>query len=248
MFDREKFAKLCAEESAGESCADSIGLYKEKRLHRILKLLSCENMSAHEVKVGNYVADVFEKGRITEIQTGSFYPLREKLAYYLCETDYAVRLVHPVIAEKRIVRIERESGEVIRSRRSPKRVEMGEIMREIYWISELVKNERLEIVVLYISADEYRYSEAVRYRRSGKYDSELLPREILSEERFCGVESYKFLLDGTPERFSAKEYGARKKLRGRELYSTLNLLTALGLLEREKGTNKAYEYRRVNKT
>ena len=113
MFDREKFAKLCAEDGAGEICADSIGLYKEKRLHRILKRLVCENPDAHEFKIGNYVADVFETGRITEIQTGSFYPLHRKLTYYLAKTDYEVRLVHPVIAEKRIIRIDKESGEVI---------------------------------------------------------------------------------------------------------------------------------------
>ncbi len=244
MCDREKFALLCAEEGAGESCPDSIGIYKEKRLHRILKRLVCDNPSAHEVKIGSYVADVFDGDVITEIQTGSFYPIRKKLAYYLNDTEYSVTLIHPVIAEKRIVRIDKESGEVIRSRRSPKRVGTGDIMREIAYLGDSVKNARLEIVVLYISADEYRYSEAVRYRREGRYDSELFPREIVKEERFCGVESYGFLLDGAPERFSAKEYGALFGMKGRALYGTLSLLCVLGLLEREK-RGRAYEYRRI---
>ena len=243
-LDREKFANLCACEGARESDGDSIGVYKEKRLHRILKRLVCEREETYEVKVGSYIADVLDGERITEIQTGSFYPLREKLSYYLSETEYSVTLIHPVINEKRIIRIDRESGEVIRSRRSPKRVGIGEIMREILYLGELAKCERLEIIILYISADEYRYSEAVRYRRSGRYDAELLPREICSQERFCGVESYKFLLEGTSECFSAREYGEISGMRGRPLYGTLNLLCALGLLRREKGEKGAYEYSR----
>lgn len=244
MLDREKFANLCACEEAWKSGGESIGVYKEKRLHRILKRLVCDDPSVYETKVGSYVADVLDRGRITEIQTGSLYPLRGKLAYYLCETEYSVTLIHPVINEKRLIRIDRESGEVLRSRRSPKRVGTGDIMREILYLGELAKSERLEIIILYISADEYRYSEAVRYRRSGKYDSELLPREIIGEERFCGVESYKFLLEGTTDRFSAREYGEISGMSGRPLYGTLNLLCTLGLLKREKGDNGAYEYSR----
>ncbi len=244
-LDREKFALLCAEESVGESGGNSIGVYKEKRLHRILKRLVCDSSEAYEVKVGNYVADVFDGEMITEIQTGSFYPLRDKLAYYLRETGYKITLIHPVIADKKIIRMDKESGEVMRIRRSPKRVGMGEIMREILYIGELAKNERLEIIILHISAEEYRYSEAVRYRKSGRYDSELFPKEIVKEERFRGAESYRFLLENAPETFSAKEYGALSGLCGRALYGTLGLLCALGLLERKKGKSGAYEYIRI---
>ena len=169
------------------------------------------------------------------------FGIRDKLAYYLNETEYSVRLIHPVISEKRIVRVDRESGEIIRVRRSPKRVGTADIMNEIAYLGALAGDERLSVLVLYIRADEYRYSEAVRYRREGKYDSELFPRRIVGEECFCGVESYKFLLDGVPERFSAKEYGAIFGMKGRGLYGTLRLLCALGLLEREKH-GRAYEY------
>ena len=245
-LDREAFKRLCADESVSRSAEGGIGVYCEKRLHRILKRVVYEDTSAHEVKVGKSVADVFDGRVITEIQTGSFYPIRDKIEYYLRETEYKVILIHPVIADKRIIRADKESGEVIRIRRSPKRIGVGEIMREVAYLGELVKNDRLEIVVLYISADEYRYSEAMRYRREGRYDSELFPREIISEESFCGTRSYAFLLDGMPERFSAKEYGQHSGMKGRELYATLKLLCALGLLERER-QGKAYEDRRAEK-
>ena len=92
-LDREAFKRLCADESVSRSAEGGIGVYCEKRLHRILKRVVCEDTSAHEVKVGKSVADVFDGRVITEIQTGSFYPIRDKIRYYLGETEYKVRLI-----------------------------------------------------------------------------------------------------------------------------------------------------------
>ncbi len=241
--DKERFETLCEKYGEGYYTRDSIGTYKEKRLHVILKRLVTNRPECYEVKVGKYVADVFCDGHITEIQTGSLYPLRDKLDYYLNKTDFSVTVLHPVIASKRIIRIDKETGEILRCRRSPKRIKSGEIAQELLRISEFVKNDRLDIVIMYISADEYRYSdEAVRHRKSGKYDSELFPRELLREEAYCGAESYRYLLEGCPSVFTAKEYGAIKGMAGRPLYGTLNLLRAVGLLSRRKRDARVYEY------
>ena len=241
--DKERFDVLCEEYRDWSQTGESIGTYREKRLHLILKRFVCDNSECYEVKVGKYVADVFCDGHITEIQTGSFYPLKDKLAYYLNETDFSVTVIHPVIASKRIVRMDKDTGEVIRSRMSPKRIRSGEILKELFWISELLKNERLDVVILYLSADEYRYSdEVVRYRKSGKRDSEIFPRELVRTETFCGVESYRYLLEGCPEVFTAKEFAVLRGMVGRELYSTLNLLCTLGLLDKRKRDARSSEY------
>ena len=241
--DKERFDALCEKYSEWCQEGNSIGTYKEKRLHVILKRLVSSRPECYEVKVGKYVADVLCDGHITEIQTGSLYPLKEKLDYYLNRTDFSVTLIHPVIASKRIVRVDKDTGEVLRSRRSPRRIKSGEILEELSKISDFLKNERLDIVILYISADEYRYSdEAVRYRKTGKYDSELFPRELIKAEAFCGAESYRYLLDGCPSVFTAKEYGGLSGMSGRPLYGTLNLLCSVGLLSRRKRGARMYEY------
>ena len=243
IVDKERFDSLCEKYSTWCQTGESIGTYNEKRLHLILKRLVCDDPECYEVRIGKYVADVFCEGHIAEIQTGGFYSLRDKLAYYLSETDFSVTLIHPVVASKRIVRMDKETGEVLRCRMSPKRVKQGEIFKELFWISELLKNERIDIVILYISADEYRYSdEVVRYRKCGKRDSELFPRELIRTETFCGAESYRYLLDGCPDVFAAKEFGALKKMSGRALYSTLNLLCTLGLIKKRKRDARSYEY------
>ncbi len=243
ISDKERFDKLC--EECADICAEgrSIGTYNEKRLHILLKRFVCENDGNYEISVGKCVADVVCDGIISEIQTASLYPLKPKLEYYLKNTDYSVNVIKPVIVSKRIVRVDSETGEVIRIRRSPKRVGISDVMSDISYISDAVKNDRLSILVFYIEADEYRYSdERVRYRKSGKFDSELFPRALIDIEIYKGVSSYKFLLDGCKEAFTAKEYGKQKGFVGRALYRTLGLLCDIGLLERER-VGRSYEYR-----
>ncbi len=246
MTDFERFEALCEEEAAivERGNGEAIGTYGEKRLHRILKRFVCANVHSHEIRVGKYVADVLREEGITEIQTGSFRPLTAKLRYYLEHTDYAVTVLYPVIAEKTIFRVERESGEILRVKRSPKHGRVIDVLPELFWLGELMENDRLTVAVVLIVADEYRYSERRYYNREGAFESELYPRAL----RDCVLlrtreDLFAFLPEGT-ESFTAVEYGKYSKLRGRDLYSALNFFRAIGLLRREKEGNH-YRYFRT---
>ena len=59
------------------------------------------------------------------------------------------------------------------------------------------------------------------------------------------MRDYDYLLEGSPDRFSAKEFGKRSGLSRRALYDTLNLLCRLSLLEKKKNADGTYEYTRV---
>lgn len=241
MIDKDLFKALCESLEAQESSGFST--YNEKRLHMVLKRAVCDDVTKHEQQVGRFVADVFDGERIWEIQTASLYPLSKKIEYYLENTDLPITVIKPFVASKRIVRIDKGSGEILRSRRSPKKAGEGELLSELYWLSDHLSNERLEVLFLFIEADEFRYSdEAVRYRKSGKYDSELFPRGIIEQRSFCGTDSFSYLLDGCPSAFSAKEFARIRGLRGRSVYSALNLLCRLSLLKREKTDSKSYIY------
>ena len=246
-IDKNKFNSLC-NEYGGVFYNGSIGTYNEKRLHLILKHLISRNASEHEVKFGRYIADVFDGNRIYEIQTGSLYPLTKRLSFYIDQTDYAITVIKPFIASKRIVRVDRETGEVIRSKKSPKKATDGDLYSELYWIAEHLNSPRVEFIALFIDADEYRYSdERVRYRKSGKYDSELFPRALVDVKYYVGSLSFESLLNGCKERFTAKEFSAISHLKQRELYRTLNMLCKLSLLERHKTPSGVYEYSKIIK-
>lgn len=246
LYDTDLFEDICNKFFTDAHETSGVGTYNEKRLHLILKRFACDNPDLYEAKVGKYVADIADGDTLTEIQTGGLYALCEKLRYYLEETEYRVRVIHPVVYSKQIMRVDKESGELLRSRKSTKRAKQWEIMQEIYRISEFIANKRLELYVLYVTADEHRYSdERFRYRRTGKYDSELFPRTLMKTYRLCGAEDYKFLLDGMPDIFTARDYSKEKSVSGRPLYATLNLLVKLGFLKRRDGKGRCFEYVRV---
>jgi hypothetical protein len=236
----ERFAALAAEENEREEATrEGIGTYAEKRLHRILKRFVSAEHSDFEVPVGRFVADVVSGKEILEIQTGSFRPLLPKLRYYLEMTDCSISVIHPVFATKNVIRMERETGEVLRRRKTHVGGRTIDGISELYSIMDVLGDPRLRIRILRLEVDEYRYSERIRYRKEGAYDSELFPRELLEEVVLRSPEDYRCFL---PEErsFTASEYGARMKLKGRALYSVLNVLCAVGLLER---TTEGRKYR-----
>lgn len=247
MNDFERFEALCEEEAAvaERGNGEAIGTYGEKRLHRILKRFVCADPDRHEVRVGRYVADVLTEEGITEIQTRSFRPLVNKLRYYLEHTDYAITVLCPVIAEKTIFRIERESGEILRIKRSPKHGRVIDVLPELFWLGELMKEDRLTVEVALIVAEEHRYSDRRYHNREGAFDSALYPRALRDWVLLRTREDlYAFLPEGM-ESFVAAEYGRFSKLKGRRLYSALNFLCAVGLLRREQD-GKRYRYFVVN--
>lgn len=237
MTDSEKqaFAALCAAECASvPTGADGIGTYNEKRLHRILKRFITEDEACHEVKIGRYVADVLCENRIFEIQTGSFASLADKLRFYLENGEYTVTVIYPIICEKRLIRADKDTGEVIRSSRSPKHGRPSDALTQLYFIRNLIPNGRLCVRVLHIAADEYRFSEARRYSRKGRYDNDLKPTALLDETVIRGLDDVRALVP--PElfgkEFTPSDFESATGLRGRNRYYALAALCGLGTAEK----------------
>ena len=79
----------------------AIGELNERSLHRALKARYAIPGSVTEQAVDGFVADVVIGGRIVEIHTGSFWPLKKKLPRLL--ERFAVTLVYPVAQDRYIV-------------------------------------------------------------------------------------------------------------------------------------------------
>lgn len=237
----ERFAALCEAERGAIVPGNSIGTYGEKRLHRVLKYFVCEDPKCHEISVGKYVADVREGNSLTEIQTGSFRPLLPKLRYYLSQTECQVTVLYPVIAEKMLIRVERESGEFLRKRRSSRHGRIEDLLPQLYWISEVLASPRLTIRVLLLTAEEFRYSERMRYRREGAYESDLFPGKYLGEQIFCGLDSYRVFLPEQTE-FFAEDFRKQHNIKARAANAALQTFCTLGLLERQM-VGRKYQYR-----
>lgn len=231
----ELFSELCRTDLALHGTdGDSIGTYNEKRLHRILKRLITDDADCYEVRVGKYVADVICGSDIFEIQTGNFRTLADKVKFYLENTDYTVTVIHPIISEKRLIRADKETGEVIRSSRSPKRGRPSDALAQLYFLCDLVPNERLCVRILHVTAEEYRFSEAQRYRKKGRYDNDLRPTAIVGETVLRTLDDIRALI---PEElfggeFTAADFERATGLRARNRYYALAALCDMGLLQK----------------
>ncbi len=142
-----------------------IGVLREGPLHAAVKDLLARPGDTAEVPFGRYVIDLVRAdGELVEIQTGGFSPLGPKLDALL--DGHRMRIVHPVAAERRIVRVD-DQGEVLSSRRSPLRGVALDIFDRLVSFPSLLAHPNLTIEVLLCREDHIRAPEAGR-SRSGR--------------------------------------------------------------------------------
>lgn len=154
-----------------------IGVLREGPLHAALKIWLARPGDAVEVRVGGYVIDLVRAdGELVEIQTGGFSPLRAKLDALL--DAHRIRIVHPVPAERRIVRVDAE-GNVLSARTSPKKPGAAAIFEGLVSFPTLLSHPHFTVEVLLCREDHVRAPEPVRGRRYTRDPGERRLREVL---------------------------------------------------------------------
>jgi hypothetical protein len=128
----------------------------ESSLHRTLKERYAAGGSGRpEVVVQGFRIDaVDEAGRLVEVQSGALGPLRGKLRRLL--PAHRIRIVKPVILNRRIVRRSRPDGPVVSARRSPKRGALVDLFDDLIGVVRVFPHSNLEIEVLGIAVEEMR--------------------------------------------------------------------------------------------
>ena len=246
LNESKRFESLCAEdESISPPESVGIGTCNEKRIHRIIKRFVCSDENCFETKIGRYVADVLCGNEITEIQTASFANLIPKIRFYLENTDHNITVIYPMIAEKKIIRADRESGELIRTKRSPKHLSPPDALPELMYISEFIGEPRLEIKLLMIRADEYRYSEKIRYRNKGAYDNDVIPRELIGAYIIRSADDIRDIVPAGARDDNGHRAAELEKIfgyGGRKLYRAIGCLLKLGILKKVTEGKKNVKY------
>ena len=155
----------------------SVGVLREGPLHAALKAWLAAPGDAVEVTVGRYVIDLVRAdGELVEIQTGSFSPLGRKLDALL--DSHRVRVVYPVPAVRRIVRLS-EEGEVLSSRRSPARASAVSVFDKLVSFPSLIGHPNLVLEVLLCSEDHVRARSPRQVRRRTRDPGERRLVEVL---------------------------------------------------------------------
>ena len=136
------------------SGAASIGELNERSLHRALKARYAAAGGVTEQTVDGFVADVVSGGRIVEVHTGSFRPLKRKLPRLLAR--HPVTLVHPVARDRYIVKVAADPDAPPTRRRSPKHGSVFQVFPALASIPALLAHPNLTLEIVMTVEEEVR--------------------------------------------------------------------------------------------
>ena len=218
-MDKKRFEEIRdAAVSSGRE-GRSIGTYKEKTLHAILKDYYAPDKSMQEISVDGYVADIYTGQEIIEIQT----------------------------AIKYLSWIDEATGECSKPRKSPVKGSVYRAFVELYKIKSILSQENLCLCFPLLEVEEYRLLNGwSQDKKKGSCRYDRIPRALLDEIRLEKPEDYLRLIpENLPEPFTALEFGKavgeKKQIAG----IVLHVLNYLNVLERCENRGRFYTYRRA---
>jgi hypothetical protein len=221
-----------------------IGVLREGPLHASIKAALTQPGDRLEVPVGRFVIDLVRAdGELVEIQTGGFAALGRKLDALLDE--HRVRIVYPVAAERQIVRVDAD-GQVVSSRRSPRRATALEVFEKLVSFPSLLTHPHLTIEVLLLRESHVRGAEAetVRGRRRDPGQRRLLG--IAGRVEFAGARDVVAFLPELPaEPFTTRQLAETLSCRLLQAQRTAYCLRAMEILEPAGKRGRAPLYRRL---
>ncbi|MBQ9082788.1 MAG: hypothetical protein IJY28_04740 [Clostridia bacterium] len=221
--DPERFGRACVR--ARQDYPDGgIGTLGEKSIHAILKYYFEEDAQNHECPVENGVADIIGAHGVIEIQTRQFHRLGAKLARLLPEGP--VTVVYPVIRRKRILWINPDTGELIRSGAFRAFRKPESVFQELYRIRSYVTHPNFRLCIVVMDAEDFRRENS----RTTKIDR--IPTALIDVQYYAVPSDFRvFLPDGLPETFSSAQLAKIRKISRTDAQQLLRMLVLLGQAE-----------------
>ena len=214
--------------------APGIGQLAERSLHNALKEYLRQPGDQVEVKLGRYVIDLVRDDLLIEVQTRHLYALRPKLRRLL-DDGRRIHLVHPLAAEKWIVR-EDAAGRRVSRRKSPKKATVYDLFNELVRVPDLVAHPDLTLEALLIQEEDVWRDDGQGSWRRGRWsvvDRRLL--SVVSSHVFAHPADFLALLPAElPQPFTNAELAAAWRcppaVAGRATYAlrTIGVLDTVG--------------------
>jgi hypothetical protein len=207
----------------------NIGVLREGPLHAAIKAALARPGDRLEAPVGRFVIDLVRAdGELVEVQTGGFTPLGPKLDALL--DDHRFRIVYPVAAERRIIRVASD-GEIRSARRSPKRAGVIDVFERLVAFPSLLTHPHLTLEVLLLREDHVRSDHVVRGRWSRDPGQRRLV-EVLDHIELRGPDDVLRSLPALPPRpFSTREFASLAGCSVALAQRTVYCLRMMGVIE-----------------
>ena len=224
----------------------TIGELNERSLHRALKERYAVAGSETERVIDGFVTDVVVDGRIVEIQTGSFGPLRSKLTRLL--DAHPVTLAHPVARDRFIVKPAADTALPPTRRRSPKHGSVFDVFPALVSIPSLLAHPNLTLEVVLTVEEEVRApsKRRGRWRRDWtRVDRRLV--DVVETHAFASMADLFALVDARlPETFTTNDIAASMKSSRSLAQQAAYCFREGGVIEICGKEGRALVYKRVN--
>ena len=212
-----------------------VGTLAEKWQHQIIKRYLSENTAEHEILVSSerkFVSDVRVGMDAYEVQTGSFAPMAKKIAYYLEQTDLTVTVVHPIAVNRWLSWVDGENEEISPRKKSPVHGSANHILAQLYPLLGMLPHPRLKFRILLLEVHDFKLlSRRKSNPKKGAQRYERIPLSLLEDISLNQPSDFaQFLPQGLPSPFTVKDFSKAAKIKGRDAYSAVRALTALGLI------------------
>ena len=165
-----------------------INTYNQTHLHQTLKDLYSSENAEQEVSLEGFICDIYEDGKIIEIQTSKLSALKNKLEKLL--PHHPIHVIYPIIQNAYILMLNADSSK--RSyRKSPKHGNFYQIFREISGLINCIEHPNLRITILYIDCEVIKIDDKQgrsRYKNPRIVDKKLI--KINRQEHLHGINSF----------------------------------------------------------
>ena len=220
----------------------SIGTLKEGSLHRHLKFRYSQ-LGKTEVPVGDYVCDVQTgDGELIEVQTGSFGPLKEKIARL--SKNKKIKIIYPVIICK-YIELYDVDGKLLRKRKSPKKGSAWDLFKALLYAPELPLNPMVKIELVFLDITEKRKNDGKgSWRRKGVTIEDRVPVSWRQSIVLNELNDYNLFIPIQGETFTVKDLCDRTGIRKELSQKCLYVLNKMKIIEQAGKKGNAYIYKK----
>ena len=246
---RARFSRICetAMRERRIQGEQGVGTLAEKWQHQIVKRYLSENGVNHEIRVSEdrrFVSDVRVGDDAYEVQTGDFAPMAKKIAYYLDSTDLTVTVVHPIPRDRWVSWVDPATAEISPRRRSPRHGKTSDILPRLYPLIPMLTHPRLKFRVLLLETHDFKLLSGRKkdpHRGGERY--ERIPISLIEDISLDTPTDFaQFLPESLPSPFTVKEFSRATKLTGRDAYSAVRVLLALGLIDQTEKIGRSMAF------
>ncbi len=247
-------SKIKNQKSEIKNSPRTIGLLQERSLHAALKKWYARRGDKIEVPLEGFHIDLVRGDLLIEIQTRNFFALKKKLPKLL--EQHRLRLVHPIAAEKWLVRVAADGITEISRRRSPKRGTFEDIFDELVSIPALLDHPNFSLEILLIHEEEIRRvrgagekpAKRTRFPRDwDRHDHRLL--QVVDSRVITSLDDLRaFLPSNLPTPFTNRDLARTLGGHYSRAQSMTYVMRQIGILERVGKRGRAILYALQNET